>query len=246
MKPCSPETLAALRRFDTPTVCNVIELFDVRPRSAGYMNRSIRACFPALPPMVGYASTATFRALMPPRSGDVYAGLDGQLAALEQLPGPPVIVFQDLDEPSAAATFGEVMCTTYKAFGSTGLITSGTGRDLDQVRELNYPVFTSGTCCAHGNCHILSVNVPVVVGGLGIYPGDLIHGDCNGITTIPADIASEIPDACEAFAAAERHVLDYVKSESPTAAGFTAARKVMVADIKALTERLRRRSSVHV
>lgn len=245
MTSCSPETLAALGRFDTPTICNVIELFAVRPRSTGYMNRTIAACFPKLPPMVGYASTATFRALMPPRSTDVYSGLDGQLAALEHIPGPPVIVFQDLDEPSAAATFGEVMCTTYQAFGSTGLITSGTGRDLDQVRDLNYPVFTSGTCCAHGNCHILSVNVPVVVGGLGIYPGDLLHGDCNGVTTIPIDIASEIPDVCAAFMQAERHVLDYVKSESPTAAGFSAARTTMVADIQALSIRLRRRPVLH-
>lgn len=235
----SAETLAALRNYDTPTVCNVIELFDVRPRSSGYMNRTIAACFPELPPMVGYASTATFRAQSPPQSGDVYTGLDGQLAALETLPGPPVIVFQDLDQPSAAATFGEVMCTTYQAFGSTGLITSGTGRDLDQVAALKYPVFTAGTCCSHGSCHVLHVNVPVVVGGITVYAGDLLHGDCNGVTTIPLQIASEIPDACAAFADAERHVLDYVKAGSPTAAGFTQARQAMAADIQKLTQRLR-------
>ncbi len=239
MNSCSAETLVALKKYDTPTVCNVIELFDVRPRSSGYMNRTISACFPALPPMVGYATTATFRALSPPRSGDVYAGLDGQLAALENLPGPPVIVFQDLDEPSAAATFGEVMCTTYQAFGSTGLITSGTGRDLDQVAGLSYPVFTAGTCCSHGACHILHINVPVVVGGITVYPGDLLHGDCNGVTTIPVNISSEIPDACEAFAKAERHVLDYVKAGNPTAAGFAEARQAMVSDIQSLGQRLR-------
>ena len=203
--------LEQLSRFDTPTVCNVIELFDVRPRSSGYMNKSIVSCFPRLPPMVGYALTSTFRALSPPRSGDVYAGLDGQLNAFEQLSGPPVVVFQDLDVPSAAATFGEVMCSTYQAFGSAGLITSGTGRDLDQVEALNYPVFTNGTCCSHGSCHILSVNVPVVVGGITVYPNDLLHGDCNGITTIPAEIASDIPDACQEFADAESFVLDYVR-----------------------------------
>lgn len=239
MPECSEATLTALRKFDTPTICNVIELFQIRPRSSGYMDRRISACFPTLPPMVGFASTATFRALAPPRSGDVYAGLDGQLEAIESQPGPPVIVFQDLDEPSAAATFGEVMCTTYQAFGSTGLITSGTGRDLEQVKSLNYPVFTAGTCCSHGSCHILQVNVPVVVGNLPIYPGDLLHGDCNGVTNIPLAIASEIPDASEEFAAAERHVLDYVKSANPTAKGFQQAREAMVADIQKIGQRLR-------
>ena len=98
--------------------------------------------------MVGYAATATFRSAAPPRSGNVYSGLSEQVAAFAELPGPPVVVFQDLDDPVAAATFGEVMCTTYKAFGAVGLITSGAGRDLDQVEALNFPCFTSGTICA--------------------------------------------------------------------------------------------------
>lgn len=234
------ECLAALAGFDTPTVCNVIELFNVRPRSSGYMNRRIQACFPQLPPMVGFASTATFRALSPPRTGDVYKGLDDQLDSFAGLPGPAVVVFQDLDEPSAAATFGEVMCSTYKAFGSVGLITSGTGRDLDQVRELDYPVFTSGTCCSHGDCHILSIDVAVVVGGITIHPGDLLHGDCNGVTTIPPDIASEIPELCEEFAAAEKHVLDYVHSGSVTVDGFRQARRAMTEEVRKLKDRVTR------
>src|SRR5215207_2454522 len=90
------DDLALLRKYDTPTVCNVIELFDVRPRTAGYMDGRIRAYYPKLPPMVGYASTATFRSAAPPRAGNVYAGLSDQVATFAGLPGPPVVVFQDL------------------------------------------------------------------------------------------------------------------------------------------------------
>src|SRR5436309_7476910 len=114
--------LRLLRQFDTPTICNVVELYDVRPRNAGYMDRRIQACYPKLPPMVGFASTATFRAAAPARAGNVYGSLDQQLESFASLPGPPVIVFQDLDNPVAAATFGEIMCTTYKRFGAVGLI----------------------------------------------------------------------------------------------------------------------------
>ena len=171
----------------------------------------------------------------------MYSGLDGQLEAFRSLPGPPVVVFQDLDEPSAAATFGEVMCSTYKAFGASGLITSGTGRDLDQVKAIDFPVFTAGTCCSHGYCHILSVHVPVVVGGIAIYPGDLIHGDCNGVTTIPLEIANEIPDACAEFAAAESYVLNYLRSGSPTVKGFAEAREEMGRAVRQLKERLKSR-----
>src|ERR1700756_2923552 len=97
--PISAAVLEQLRRFDTPTVCNVIELFDLRPRTAGYMDARIQACFPKLPPMVGYASTATFRSAAPPRAGNVYSSLVEQVASFAELPGPSVVIFQDLDNP---------------------------------------------------------------------------------------------------------------------------------------------------
>lgn len=235
----SSDVLAALAECDTPTVCNVIELFDVRPRNTGYMNEMIQACYPELPPMVGYALTSTFRSAAPPRGGDVYASLDRQVAEFENLPGPPVVVFQDQDEPTAAATFGEVMCTTYKSFGARGLVTSGAGRDIDQVEELDFPCFTNGSICAHGYCHIPSVGVPVSVGGIMIFPGDLLHGDVNGVTTIPHEIASEVPEACKELMAAEEIVLNYLKQETISPGGLAEARKACGDAIGKLGKRLR-------
>lgn len=231
--------LELLKKFDTPTVCNVIELFDVRPRNAGYMDGRIQACFSQMPPMVGYASTATFRAAAPPRSGDVYTAMEDQVRGFGRFPGPPVVVFQDLDDPPVAATFGEVMCSAYQAFGAVGIITSGGGRDLDQVERLGFPAFSGGTICAHGYCHVLAANVPVHVGGITVYPGDLLHGDRNGVTTIPHEIASAVAHACEEFMAAEEVVLEYVKSGDLTAQGLGAARKECTRRIAALGERVR-------
>ncbi len=231
--------LELLRRFDTPTICNVVELFDLHPRTAGYMDSRIQACYPKLPPMVGYASTATFRSAAPPRSGNVYSGLADQVASFSELPGPAVVVFQDLDDPPAAATFGEVMCTTYRAFGAVGLITSGAGRDLDQVEDLAFPCFTNGTICAHGYCHIVQIQVPVHVGGVTIFPGDLLHGDRNGVTTIPNSIASAVANACPEFMEAEAIVLNYLKSEKVDAKEFAAAQKECKEKIRLLGEKLR-------
>ncbi len=235
----SAADMELLRKFDTPTICNVVELFDLRPRHAGYMDSRIRACYPALPPMVGYASTATFRSAAPPRSGNVYSGLAEQVASFSELPGPAVVVFQDLDNPVASATFGEVMCTTYKAFGAAGLITSGAARDLDQVRALDFPCFAHGVICAHGYCHILQLNVPVQVGGVTVSPGDLLHGDCNGVTAIPNEIASAVARACPEYMAAEAVVLDYLKSGKIDPKGYTAARNECRDRIEALAKRLK-------
>jgi regulator of RNase E activity RraA len=234
----SPDTLAKLAKFDTPTICNIIELFDVIPRNRGYMDGRIKANFPTLPPMVGFASTASFRSDAPPRGSDAYGSMDQQVAGFAELPGPAVVVFQDLDEPAVAATFGEVMCSVYKGFGSVGLITSGAGRDLEQVRALDYPVFTGGTICSHAYCHILHVGQPIRVGGLVVHQGDLLHGDANGVTSVPIKIAAAIADIAAEFVAAELIVLDYVRgSGSKTPAGLKAVREEFSAVVKKLTAR---------
>ena len=114
------DLFANLTKFDTPTISNMIELFDVVPRNRGYMDGRIRAAFPELPPMVGFAATAAFRSEAPPAGGDAYGSMDEQVALFAELPGPAIVVFQDLDDPAIAATFGEVMCSTYRGFGSVG------------------------------------------------------------------------------------------------------------------------------
>jgi 4-hydroxy-4-methyl-2-oxoglutarate aldolase len=108
----SSDLLTTLTKFDTPTISNVIELFDVVPRNRGYMDGRIVAAFPELPPMVGFAATAAFRSEAAPAGGDAYGSMDKQVAMFSELPGPAVVVFQDLDSPPIAATFGEVMCST--------------------------------------------------------------------------------------------------------------------------------------
>lgn len=240
LHPVPAADLELLRKFDTPTICNVIELFEHRPHTAGYMDGRIQACYPSLPPMVGYASTATFRSASPPRSGNVYSSLVEQVATFAELPGPAVVVFQDLDNPVSAATFGEVMCTTYKAFGAVGLITSGAGRDLDQVEALGFPCFTNGTICSHGFCHILQLNIPVHVGGITIHTGDLIHGDRNGVTTIPNHLASAVTQACPEFMSAEAVIFDYLKAGRVDLKGYAAAHKECRDRIAKLAARLKK------
>jgi regulator of RNase E activity RraA len=239
----APDVLAALRKYDTPTVCNVLELFEVRPRNSGYTDARIRACYPALPPMVGFATTATFRAGAPPKGGDTYIGLGGQIEKIAALSGPKVVVFQDLDDPPVAATFGEIMCTTYQAFGCVGLITSGAGRDLDQVEPLKFPCFTSGTMPSHGYTQIVDLEVPVRVGGVWVNPGDLLHGDRNGVTTIPVELAALTAEGCAGFMDAESVVLEYLRNGSATPSGFTAARDECKRRMNELGKRLKSRAA---
>ena len=232
--------LERLRGFDTATICNVIELFGVRPQTEGYMDHRIQASFPDMPPVVGYAATATFRASYPPRGRDTYTDLDEQVAGFADLSGPAFVVFQDIDDPSVAATFGEVMCTVYRAFGAVGLVTSGTGRDLDQVRALDFPTFTAGVNPSHGYPQTVDVGVPVHVGGLVVHPDDLLHADRNGVTSIPREIAAEVADAAPAFMESEQVIFDALASGDPSPAVLRKAREEGRERARALREEIGR------
>jgi 4-hydroxy-4-methyl-2-oxoglutarate aldolase len=235
--------LQRLTQFDTPTIANAIELFEVRPRSAGYMDGRIRACFPEMPPIAGFAATASMRCAEPRQQGDVYGTLDEQVARFGELPGTPIVVFQDLDDPPMAATFGEIMCTTYKSFGAAGLITSGAARDLDQVRRIGFPAFSNGVICSHGYSHIVDLHKAVRVGGLTIHPGDLLHADTNGVVNIPLAIADQVADVAAELVAAEAIVLDYFKQGPPDVKRFGEARRAMMDALGAISKSIRSQAS---
>ncbi len=210
------DQLAILQKVDSPTVANVIELFNVRSHAAGYGNRDLKALYPEMPPAVGYAVTLTFRAAYPVESGVSYAGMPQIIADSRSTPEPRMVVFQDLDDPPQAATYGEVMAASFQRFGFAGLITSGAARDIEQVRKLGFPCWASSVIVSHGYCRFPDFNVPVMVGGLQVKPGDLLHADANGIVQIPHAIAPLVAEFCEPFMEAERIPLDYLQTSTPS------------------------------
>jgi len=239
--PVSASDLQLLAKYDTPTISNVIELFEVRPRSAGFMDGRIRACFPEMPPIVGYASTATMRTACARAEGDVYGSLDEQVARFAELPGPAIVVFQDTDDPPVGATFGEVMCGSYQCFGALGIITSGPARDLDQVRKLGFAAFSNGVVCSHSYSHITSIHEPVRVGGLQVRPGDLLHADANGVCSIPESIAGEVAHVADEFVAAEAVCIEFARSGRRDVPGYSQARQEMLRRIGELGKKVRAR-----
>ena len=140
------QLLGKLRAFDSATICNVIELFALRPRNRGFMLRDISCAFPDLPPMVGYAATVTCRTFAAPGSDAL--SLPDVIARFDELTGAPVVVIQDLDSGGSAAVFGDVMCNALRAFGAQGLVTDGPARDLDQVGAYRLP----GVSSRHRRC----------------------------------------------------------------------------------------------
>jgi regulator of RNase E activity RraA len=82
--------------------------------------------------------------------------------------------------------------------------------------------------------------VPVHVGGVTVHPGDLLHGDRNGVTTIPLEVASAVAHACAEYMDAEAVVLGYLKAGRVDPKGYAAARNECKSRIDALARRLRK------
>ena len=202
------EVLEALRRYDTPTLANAIEEFDVRPRDEGFANTEVRCMFPELGVMVGYAATATIRARG--------AGPGDQAALwshVRSCPAPRVVVVQDLDDPPAhGALWGEVNASVFQALGCTGAVTDGSVRDLDEVRGIGFHFFARGAGVSHAYVRVESVGKQVRVGGLVVAPGDLIHADQHGVLLVPHEIAAELPAAADRVIEREQTFLRWVRS----------------------------------
>jgi regulator of RNase E activity RraA len=204
-----PSVLDALKKYDSPTLSNAIELFDVRPRDEGYMSHDIRCLFPDLGVMVGYAATATMRA----RGASEGYSPDALTAHVQALPGPRIVVVQDLDErPAHGAMWGEVMATTFTALGCLGTVTDGSVRDLDEAHAIGFRFFAPAVTVSHGYARVEGVGEPVQVGGITVRPGDLLHADKHGVLLIPHEIAAELPAAADRIIAAEQELIGWIRS----------------------------------
>lgn len=210
------EQLEAIRRIDSPTIANAIEHFGVRRRVEGFAGWDLRCAFPALGTLLGYAVTCTADTTTEERREE--RGLLRLWAAVEAAPKPAVIVIKDIGpEPTRSCHMGEVMATTAKALGAVGCISDGGLRDVNEVQTMGgFHYFCPGFVVSHGNPIICEVNVPVTLAGLEVKPGDLLHGDVNGVLVIPDAVADRVVEQALKVRAAEAEVLEFLKQPGLT------------------------------
>src|SRR5438477_6836024 len=206
----SQAELDALRKLSTPTVSNVIELFNLRPRNQGFMSPDIHCLFPDLGVLTGYAATARFAANQP---GTRPASRRDFWQQVLEIPEPRVVVMQDLDQPpGVGAYFGEVQTNIHRRLGCIGVVTNGHVRDVDEVRALGFHYFAGGLCVSHACVHLIDFGSSVKVGGTTVHSGDLLHADKHGVLVVPHEIAGDIPAAAAKIAERERRIISHCQS----------------------------------
>jgi len=192
-----PVQLEQYRQLTTCLVASAIETFHVRLPNTGFTDSSIRCISGDQPAMIGYAATARMRSANPRmeagRAYDYYDRTDWWNHILS-IPAPRIVIIEDVDNPPGVGAFvGEVHANILLALGCIGIATNGAVRDLPDIRPTEFQMFAGNVSVSHAYAHIFDFGRPVKVGGLQIQPGDLVHGDCHGVQTIPFEIADKVP-----------------------------------------------------
>jgi len=226
--------LEALARYDTPTICNAMEIVAPERRLIGFTTKPLVCPFPELPPMVGYARTVTIRSVV--QSGLAAAEQAARRIAYYEYVGTGfgqrIAVIQDIDGPDIGygAFWGEVQSNVHKALGCLGVVTDGSVRDVPQWAP-GFQALAGSIGPSHAWVHAESFGGEVRVAGMTVRSDDLIHADRHGAIVIPIEIAATLPEACELCGRREAPILEIARS-----AGFS---------LEKLKEALKRSSEIH-
>jgi regulator of RNase E activity RraA len=217
-----PADLNALKAFDTPTICNALEVVAPARRTIGFTRRPLIAAFPELKPVVAFARTAIIRAREPhPRSREEAKEVRlGYYAHIAEEPLPSIAVIQDIDLPDTGfgAFWGEVQSHVHKGLGCAGVITDGSVRDLEAMAP-GFLVLAGSIMPSHAHVHLVDYGGTVSVAGMVVSPNDVIHADRHGAVVIPPEAVRDIPAAVALIARREKVIID--ASKTP---GFSVAR----------------------
>jgi len=177
--------LLKLKRWNTPTIYNGWEQITKKPRTSGFNLEETRDFMPEFGPMIGYAVTVTIKPSTPTSNPNAWAEYRKYIASI---PGPKIIVMQDLDKPNVIGSFwGEVSANTHRTLGCVGVIIDGAIRDLDEMKSAGFKALARRLCVGHAYAAPISWGEPVEVFGTTVNPGDLIHADKHGFLIIPEE-----------------------------------------------------------
>ena len=185
--PLPHDELLQLKRWNTPTIYNGWEQITEHDPSRDAVNLEETQDFmPQMGPMVGYAVTCVVE---PGNQGHVANNPNAWAeyrAYVGSLPGPKIVVMQDLDKPMTyGSAWGEVNANVHRALGCVGVIVDGAVRDVDEMTNAGFKALARRLCVGHAFAMPVRWGCDVEVFGRTVQPGQLIHADKHGFMVIP-------------------------------------------------------------
>lgn len=181
--------LLELKRWNTPTIYNGWEQITKHDPAADSFNiEESRDFMPQMGVMVGYAVTVVAEPSVQSHKTDGPNNPADYLRYVASVPGPKIVIVQDLDKPRVIGSFwGEVNANFHKALGCVGTITDGAIRDVDEMTNAGFKALARRLCVGHAHSWPVRWNCEVEVFGRTVRPGQLIHADKHGFMVIPEE-----------------------------------------------------------
>lgn len=219
--PFTAADLRELTQWDTPTICNALELIVPERRAIGFTVEPMVALHPGATPIAGLARTGTVRAKEPPR-GPVAERVDWyEYVADAGL--PTTVVIQDLDDrPGYGAFWGEVHTNLHHKLGALGCVTNGSFRDLAASNK-EFQIIGGRVGPSHAHIHLVDFGKPVNVFGMQAAHDDVVHADIHGAVVIPADCVLKLPEKIDLVSRREKVILDLCASPQFSTAALRSA-----------------------
>ena len=183
----SHSDLVELRRWNTPTIYNGWEQLTAGDRCVDAINIEETVDFmPQMGAMVGYAVTVVIEPGNPSHRDRLPNGWNDYRKYIASVPGPKIVVVQDLDKPRVIGSFwGEVNANVHRALGCIGTIVDGAIRDVDEMTHAGLKALARRLCVGHAYSWPANWDCEVEVFGQRVKPGQLIHADKHGFMAIP-------------------------------------------------------------
>jgi len=208
--------LSILARWDTPTICNALELIVPERRGHGFTVEQVVCLDPTLKPIVGYARTARCSTRTPPTESAQELA-ERRLNYYEYVVGPPhptVAVIQDFEtDPGAGAFWGEVQTNIHKGLGCLGAVTSSAMRDLDDCAP-GFQILARKVVPSHIYNRVIDFSTQVEVFGMVVDHDDIIHADRHGAVVIPSEAVEQLPAAVDLMIRKEAVQLEAARDPS--------------------------------
>ncbi|MSU66261.1 MAG: RraA family protein [Opitutus sp.] len=207
--PLSDGEIHELKRWNTPTIYNGWEQFTRHdPGRDGFNLEPVRDYMPQMGPMAGYALTVVCQPGNPKHKKNNPNAWSEYRRYVGSLPGPKIVVIQDLDKPNLYGAFwGEVTSNFHRSLGCVGTIIDGGIRDTDEMTAAGFKALARGTAVGHAHSVPVRWGVTVEVFGRKIKPGQLIHADKHGFLAVPFGEEAKLLEAAKFMDASECRTL---------------------------------------
>ena len=184
----APSTKEILDTFLKASTGNVADAVDEATGVRGFMSQDMKPVFKAK--VIGPAVTVALRRALRTDKRD---RPNLQIQTLDEAP-PGSVMVEVLEDGLDTAGVGNLMATTAKVRGLAGMVIDGGARDIEELEEIGFPVWSRSQVPATSVGRFVPVarNIPVMCGGVLVRPGDWIVADRTGVVVVPKESLPQV------------------------------------------------------